>query len=763
MPTPRNNPNLPEDQVPTKAEANGIGDNTLAVPPIKPETGELDLGSRSVVDANQAHNIVAGLRSSNSARSKRAAAIQAYINGQAPWAQSARAGDGKGWQSNQSFRYFKAILNPLIMQAVQSVNGQVYITRSSLSRLNKDWKAKSDVFQSATTRLFRGWDGWSDLVGSIATEDVTHGYAFTVFPDDSTWQPTFYQQETLYVPERAGQNVSKMQYFACDYNYMLKDFCDLFTDVEAAELAGYDIKNCTEAANHAQTDRNTTEAQYTQFRTFEEMIAAGTLGIAYANGGGGGQRCVKVEMLWNQEYDGEVSFWLLEANSGKLLRYVNRAYKSMKEALHIFAFEASNGKIHNSCGIGRDQITTALGVEKIRNAMIDQALMSSVMILRVPSKDKTKFAPVQVGNFMIVDKEIEIEANKLPATMDNLANLESRMLGWTQQTVGSYIASVIKGDGSKKTATEASIDNNRDLAYNDAIKTRLIDQFGKLITAMQVRAYTDEKIEKAFKAFQEAATNPDYKKPDTVEPEITTLIEMFSFGLSQDEIKYLRESPASGLTSIEDAVVAAGIGAVAQAYTGNPYVDQVELLKRNIEQMAGPEAARALVVADIDQTIASEAARQQLLEISTMYNLGVPVPVSPRDNHLIHAITLQTGIKATFPTLSKNPQPDQKMMKVLELSANHMAQHLAALDQSGKKSPEIDTLKKFHSEFVAQLKQVVEIQAQAAVHQQAIQSGQAANVLQQTQGDAAPAAQQTQEPSPAAPVPSETQTPQPTV
>ena len=267
---------------------------------------------------------------------------------------------------------------------------------------------------------------------------------------------------------------------------------------------------------------------------------------------------------------------------------------------------------------------------------------------------------------------------------------------------------------------------------------------------MQVRAYNDEAIAQAKAIFEESTSNPEYKAPteEEVGPEVLALLELFTFGLEESDIKYLRKAPSSGLATVEDALSGRGIAAVAQVYSGNPNVNQTELIKRNIEQMAGPEAAKTLVITDVDQTVLAEAVRAQLSEASTMLNLGVPVPVSPRDNHMVHASALQKVIQATFPELSQNPTPNPKLMKAIELGLNHLAEHLAAAHAAGIKTPELAELDAFHAKTVQDIKKVVQIQANvavgsqvgAAVGQQVAQKTAAQQQAQQEQPSAAPAA-----------------------
>ena len=749
----RNNPNLPQPE--ERSGASGT-EATIEAPEIK-QNGMLDLKGLSVRDHKHALNICNTLEQLNRRRSARCAAIQAWYDGQAPRSADMAAQRGQNWQSNFTSRHLAGLVDPAVMRAVQSINGQVYITKSTLPHHFADWKSKSDTFQSVTTRLIRSWDGFSSFLGKVAQENFLHGYAFAVWMDAETWKPTFYKQEDFFVQDKATQEVNKLQCFCARHDYQLHEFLELFMDSEAAELAGYDIENCIFSANHATIDSPHSDAYINNFRKFEDMIAEGTLGLTYT--GAAGARIVKTWMLWNKEYDGKVSFWIIDRDSGKLLRYVNRAFDKMSEVLSLFTLEPANGTIHSSNGIGRKVIGLSVATEKSRNAMVDQAVMASVTMLKMPAKDRSKFAPVQMGPFTVFDSTIEVIQDKPAANTSMYADLDMRMQGWAQQATGSYITAMLRNDGKDKTATQSAIDNQREQEQGDAVRSRWVDQFCKLVNQMQVRAYSDEAIKQAKNLFDESTSNPEYKAPteDEVGPEVLALLELFTFGLEESDIKYLRKAPASGLATVEDALSGRGIAAVVQVYSGNPNVNQTELIKRNIEQMAGPEAAKTLVIQDVDQTVAAEAIRAQLLEASTMLNLGVPVPVSSRDNHMVHAATLKQVIQATFPELSQNPTPNPKLMKAIELGLNHLAGHLAAAHAAGIKTPELAELDSFHAKTLADVKNVVQIQANAAVGSQVgaavgAQVAQGAAAQAQNTPPEAPAAQPEQPVDVTAPV-----------
>ena len=692
-----------------------VGSATIDAPELTQDGKQLQLNARSVKTTQHAWEICTATETANKHRSLRTADLQAAYDGAPPRNFADKLQKAQNYQSNFSTRWLAGIVDVAVLRMVKAITSQVYLTKSQLPSSFQNFKEKSGIFQAKTTKLFRAWPGFSDLTNRLVKEDALHGYCYGVWMDTITWKPTFFSQENAYVPEQSGMDLDQLQFFVAKQDFLLHEFIDLFQDEQAAADAGYDVQNCVLAANAATIRNPRDDILTTQYRKFADMIADGTLGLTYT---AVGPRIVKVYLLWNREYDGKVSFWMIERDTGRLLRFSEKIYDKMSQVVAAFSLEPGNGHIHSSKGLGRKLISMALAIEEGRNNAADASRLGAMLALKVPTKDRQKLQPVIHSPFIVLPSEIEVVQQRMAVSADEFLKLDANMGAWVQQSSGAYISSNLDPAGtSKKTATESSIDAAREQESTDQVRARWIDQFAAMITQMQERAFSDDNIDKAKRIFDRIAKGEEetealYDNMDDADA-IRTLVEMLKFELTVDEIKILRKSPATGIAHVDDIATSAGISQIAALYTGNPNIDQIELLKRNVEAIAGPEAAKQLVIANLDQTIASEAARQQLLEATTMIQLGLPVPISPRDNHTVHAITMKTLLESTIPTLSQNPTPDQKLMKGISLGINHMGEHLEAARVAGNASKDIAELGKWLTQFTSDFKQAVQLQEQA--------------------------------------------------
>ena len=725
----------PQDTtLPPNKYPNTSGVVTIEAPDVKGKPGDLklDLEQRSIRNADQAWNLCKSTESANKTRSQRATMMELEYSGQAPFSQSDQIEKGNSWQSNTNTGILAGIVDRKTLRFVNSITSQVYLTRSSLPTTWPDWKKKSDLFDIHTTRMIQGWKKYPSFVPALARENVLHGYAYSVFLDPYTWTPRMFKQDVAYVPDEASQYANELQFFVIKHDFLLHEFIELFKDEKAAEAMGFNIQNCVEAANKSEIKNPREDMMVTEFRKFAEFISDGVLGLTYSVSG---PRVVKTYMLWNREYDGKVSFWILLRDNGKILRFASKIYDSFDDVVTLYSFQPGNGHLHSSKGIGRMIIGNVRIAERIRNKMVDNIHMSSLVILKADTANRNKLQPVVHAPFVVIDKSIDVDQQRFSADGTLYADLDQRLVNYMEQAAGAYITPNPNGAGQPVTATEASQDAKREQENSDITENRWFNQFMQMVQIMQLRAFSDTNIKKAKKAFEsltqtfltqeqseQPTGNPDIAsfvsklidENDEDSLPVRTLVNMLIDGLTEQEIKIMRSASALGYAHTDDAIVAQGILAVSRSDANNPNVDQVELTKRRIEALAGPDAAKALVIPNADQTIMAEATRMQLQEATTMKTLMVPVPVSPRDNHMAHAQVCMQLLQAAGQALS-NLETFDEYAKPTELMINHFGEHLAGYLAAGNPSqnPQFKELNEFYKRFKVQFAQAVQVREQA--------------------------------------------------
>jgi hypothetical protein len=114
-----------------------------------------------------------------------------------------------------------------------------------------------------------------------------------------------------------------------------------------------------------------------------------------------------------------------------------------------------------------------------------------------------------------------------------------------------------------------------------------------------------------------------------------------------------------------------------QRYMGNPNVNQDELLKLDWSRKLGESIANSVILPkDQVESLAIEATRQQIIELQSII-AGQEVPVSPRDNDMVHLNVMAQKLMPLIenaPAGSLPPEMVQPLNKALEHFMGHIMQ-----------------------------------------------------------------------------------------
>ncbi len=713
-----------ESNIPNAADQ-GAASATISAP-VLTEGGKLKLEAKSVKSAYQAMNICKGLEYNNRQRSLRTADMQSLSDGAPPRSAGQNLEKAKSWEANFSSLWLAGIVGRVSQRFVNAIISQTYVTASALPENYSDAKTKTDSMRSGFTSLVRGWDGNTGFINSVAMETVLQGYCYSIFLDPHTWQPTFFKQDELYVPEKASQHARDLQFFAGRRDFRLDKFIELFRDEAAAEANGYDLEACFTAASKAVMQDPREDAATTIFRKFADMIDEGATGLAVT---GSGERIVKTWLMFNREYDGKVSFWMLERDTGKQLRFSFKLFPRMQDVMAMFSFEAGNGCIHSSKGLGRKLAALATVKELFRCGIVDNARMGGMWLIQADAADKSKVAPVMLSPFIIVDKSLHLEnAKQFQVSAEGYQIIDTLIDSWAEQAVGAYLAAQINDKGkAERTATEASIDARRENEAADIMIRRCLDQDANRIQMQQLRVCSDANLKKARRIWDKLRKEVD-AKPEDLYPEdideanlMRFLVAQMEKEITDDEIQTWSKSPASAFAHVTESAVQRGISAAKAKYSGNPNVDQGALDYSDLEGMVGADMAKKLFIPKADATLPIEAGRAQMIESFTMAGTGKPLGVSPRDPHLIHGAVVAEMLTQTAAPLLSQPGTPDAVLKAAELNLNHLGEHLQAAQQQGlNKEAAFKELEKFYAGFKKQLGEVVQIREAARVAHAAV-------------------------------------------
>jgi hypothetical protein len=144
--------------------------------------------------------------------------------------------------------------------------------------------------------------------------------------------------------------------------------------------------------------------------------------------------------------------------------------------------------------------------------------------------------------------------------------------------------------------------------------------------------------------------------------------------------------------------------AIAESLTGNPYVDQKKITESKIVAGVSAEKAKDWMLTDADdQATEASGIRMQSLELVAMEQ-GQPIPIDPRDPHMIHLKVLVPEHRRALQALQQMVQEDPTQIPPatldgLHISMAHAEAHIQALLKSGTPKDQLKELEVFYKQL----------------------------------------------------------------
>jgi len=715
---------------PGSPEVKGTGVN---VPNIDKET--LEVRNPAILDGAQAWSVYVSLETSNRNRTSVNSELDARYFGKQPHDNEALRSANQGWRSNFPTLAMAGMVDKVVGRLVAVVDNLRTLTNSKLrygeEAVRADMEEKTRKFQDGVTQTIRRWRGWRALVTSICKEIVLIGYACPASVDQFEWRPRFYRSDNAFLAEGSAQYPESVQTAGFKQSVLIHEQFDYISKIrdkegevkekesrEVAEVAGWNVDAVVDALNNSMPKQPTRDANANAARVYQDMAREVNLGMSYQTG----SKVVDWAILLAQETDtGKVSKFVINRNqSHQTLFQKHSLFDSMADCIHPFTLEPGNLAYYGSKGMGRMLVNITTAMDVAANDAVDSFRLSGLKTLIADAKGGIN-AQIRVTNpFVQVTTDAQLGEQNFTFNSENFVQLYSQLGNIAQLAAGQYLPNQLSQiqPGKERTATEETIDRQREIEAQQAFVARFLGQFYDMIFAMQKRLCD----------------------PDSPDEEAQKLQRMLlKEGLTREELEELRYTAT--VESIQDLAQIAWqqISSLYMIYKGNQFVDQVKLLKKDIAARSSPQIADELVLPNaVDPTSLAENRNQQLIESAVM-QLGDAIGVSPRDMDRVHLDVIEMQIQQAIPGVMQKAQtggPElEGILNNLQLVAAHSGMHIQSWEmKSGKEAAmQIQPYKMKQQQFVNLLKQ-----AQAEL--QRLRTKQAA-ALQQQQAQAAQAAQ----------------------
>ena len=636
---------------------------------------------RSIKDARMASDVVKTVIMAGRNRSIVNSRILAKYNAERPYDAYKLEAEGLGWRSNFTTKPLPSMIEKVAPIFVAAIDGLKYFTNARLSSKWGNATEKSEKFQELVTKTIRARKGWRTLIEDIAFNDAIFGHSIVAWLDEYNWFPKHFQQDESFAADGTKSDPRWAQILVLKEVYLPHElFASIHPDPEAAKDAGFNLDNTRTAINEASPIqiRDRLNVGGTLETWYQNALRELTIGASYM----AGSSVIVVYTLLAREVTGKVSHYRL-AGPGMLPIFErDDRFESMEAAVSFFSFQKGNGTLHGSKGIGRDIYELAGMIDRTRNEVVDRLIMSGKTMVQGDIKRIHTFRMSVIGSTVIVPSGWNVLEQKIDGNVDGFIKLDAYFQQLVNQLIGT--TSVPNADLGEAFRSPAAWNllAQREEQGQDVRITRFLEQFTMMVQNMQ-RMLCD---------------------PDTSEDDAKEMQKQLKEIMSEEEIKELSLAPVSGtvkdLTPLRRQLVVA----LAQEKKGNPLYNQRQLEVEDLTARMDKDFAERVLLPGEDPSEQAEQSRQQDLE-TMLLSSGHPVPVSPRDNHMLHLQELMPDAEQAAQHMGQG----QMDTSVLEAMLAHISEHYnQALAQGVKKETlsEVKSLVDKAGEALSKLKEM---------------------------------------------------------
>lgn len=656
---------------------------------------------RSIRDFLMASDVVKTVVMAGRNRSIVNSRILAKYNAERPNDAYKLEAEGFGWRSNFTTKPLPTMIEKVAPRFVAAINGLKFFTNASLNHKWTNASQKTDTFREAITKTIRARKGFRTLIEDIAFDNALFGHTITAWLDEFSWFPKHFKQDESFVADGTKSDTRWAQIVVLKEVYLPHELFAQIKDPEAAKDAGFNLTNCREAINRASPVqiRDRLNVGGTLETWYQNALRELTIGASYM----AGASVVVVYSLLAREVTGKVSHYRLAGPEMLPIFQRDDRFESMEDCLSFFTFQKGNGTLHGSKGVGRDIYELAGMIDRTRNEVVDRLIMSGKTLFQGDIKRLHTFRMSVIGSSIIVPSGWALLEQKMDGNVEGFLKLDAYFGQLVNQLIGSTSIPQVEGEAFRSPQAWGIL-AEREEEGRDVRITRFMEQFTDLVQTMQKRLCDSDTDDDDAKELQKQ------------------LLEV----MTKEEMLELANQPVSGtvkdLTPMERQIVTT----IAAEKKGNPLYNQRQLEVEDLTAKVSADFAEKLLLPDNDPTEHAEQDRLQQMEIMLL-TAGQSVPVSPRDNHLLHLNILMPAAEQ----LASHIMDGQHPTASLEAFASHINEHYQQAMAHGVKPDELAPVKQFLDKVGPVIAQLHQLDAQADQHQQMISAHNAGQDLSQ--------------------------------
>ena len=587
---------------------------------VNPETLRV---KRTFKDAAQAYSAYKRLKQQNVERNRKNQLIQKKLNNEPPYSQKKLESMGQNWRSNRPTGFLSTMISRIQPPFRQVIEQSQVLTYTKYPGEGVDSENKTKIFREEVTKCIRGWNGHNDLIAQIVHENTTFGFTAMCWDDPRDWKPEFLRQDYTFFSIETPQEADATPIWARKRRYQIAELLPVLEDPELSALAGWHIDNLVKAINNAKPAGRSLDSD-DDARRYEDWNREGSYGASYENDA----KYVELGELLIKEPNGKVSRFLFDDKSGDEICTQLDRYNRMSESIALFAIEIGSGSLMSSRGAGRDLYNTHIAVDKARNLVVDNVYLKGMLLLKKGPTAKAGIPPLTVNHpVAFVSEGYEVIPQQVPADISDFLSLDQFISGLAEIQIGTFLpGEAIGRETRQKTASEVNRIAAIEGQIREGILMRWMKQYSKGVERMQRGICHPEHVKVAselktnldmartqnpnvvwarkevVEAFERSTMDmPSFMIPFDVpshldEDAINCVLSMLERNLPPSDILLMAYSPAAELLPDNLAQEDMVLDLLIQRYTGNPAINQDELIKLDWSRKVGESIANSVIL-----------------------------------------------------------------------------------------------------------------------------------------------------------------------
>lgn len=646
-----------------------------------------DFTERRIKDCFSAKALYSRIRQDGDPRRRQYARVMNQLNGGKPLDDNELIKAGQGWRCNVNFRDASSMLEQVYISHWRLLHDSSNLAAVTVHNDTPLAETAAQAFQAAFNRFIEDQgDSYVRNYMHLVTNVTGFGVGVAVFNDQKSPRWEAVRVGDIDVESRAKMDVSSLRLACITQEMDVAEFWERIRTPRAKEASkkiGWNPEAITTLLWRHKTGNENNTPSSDDLIAIEEDYRNNSLSMSVNTSS------VKVVHMFVKEYDGKISRMIFcpEHEHGEYLfndsELENRP-TDMRECIQAIFFEAGNGLFYGSKGFGQKNFQLASITNKLKCRAVDSTILSGLNFKDMSDGNLTQVPIENKGPINIFPKDFE-QVSTYPQSAPVFDTI--RMLSNQTDQNNARFRDQANMIANTQTAQQASLLANLQTQVDVASATFYLKQVAALFTEqfrrLRLRGNTDPDA-KNFKA------------------------RCLAMGLDEDTFHNVEITVRTGSDPGAASIAVRAMAAKELlAMAADPNVEKRWAWETYISSVFGAQAVnKALTPADATGDVSAQ--RLALMENASMGD-GMPIPVSPRDNHVEHIPIHMQVLGMKLREFSQSGRYDPNLGIMLQFALPHLEAHIVSL--KGNKVYEQQ-----YQEFWAQFKDIA-AQAQSAFSQ----------------------------------------------